>query len=120
MKLKKNTGILSLPGVRLLTLINLNKDKQSHFQQSVGWDYLSIPKHQRLHHWSLGKDKKFHSTLNDRCDYISKPVLKLSHVNKRGHWRLRAYEQLHVFHTYFRFVYENIYVIGNIIKNGSR
>ena len=28
-----------------------------HAQKSVGWNYLSIPKLQRLHRWSLGMDK---------------------------------------------------------------
>ena len=26
----------------------------------MGWNYLSIPKLQRLHRWSLGMDKSFH------------------------------------------------------------
>ena len=39
-----------LPGAFLLTRIksNLSIDNQSHTQSSVGWDYLQIPKFQRL------------------------------------------------------------------------
>ena len=44
----------------LLTWLNPNIDKWSHAQKSVGWNYLSIPKLQWLHHWSLGMDKYFH------------------------------------------------------------
>ena len=43
----------------LLTWFNFNPsmDKQLHAQNSVWWNYLSIPKLQRLHRWSLGMDK---------------------------------------------------------------
>ena len=52
------------------------------------WNYLSIPKLQRLHRWSLGMDKYFHPILYNGCDYISMLGLKLNHVSKRGHiWR---------------------------------
>ena len=42
-----------------ITWFNFNHrmDKLSHNLQSVGWNYLSIPKLQRLHRWSLGMDK---------------------------------------------------------------
>ena len=49
------------------------------------WNYLSIPKLQRLHRWSLGMDKLFHPILYNGCDYISMLGLKLNHVSKRGH-----------------------------------
>ena len=49
------------------------------------WDYLSIPKLQRLHRWSLGMDKQFHPTFHNGWDYISMLGLKLNHVSKRGH-----------------------------------
>ena len=55
------------------------------------WNYLSIPKLQRLHRWSLGMDKLFHPTLHNGCDYISMLGLKLTHVSKRGYWRLLKY-----------------------------
>ena len=43
----------------LLTWFNFNPsmDKLLHAQKSVGWNYLSIPKLQRLHCWNLGLDK---------------------------------------------------------------
>ena len=43
----------------LLTWFNFKPsvDKYSHAQQSVEWNYFSIPKLQRLHRWSLGIDK---------------------------------------------------------------
>ena len=50
------------------------------------WNYLSIPKLQRLHRWSLGRDKKFHPTLYQVCEYLSMLGLKLIHVSKRGQW----------------------------------
>ena len=52
----------------------------------MGWNYLSIPKLQRLHRWSLGMDKKFHPMHYNGCDYLSMLGLKLNHVIKRGHW----------------------------------
>ena len=52
----------------------------------MGWNYLSIPKLQRLHRWSLGMDKKFRPILYWVCNYISMLGLKLNHVSKRGHW----------------------------------
>ena len=54
----------------------------------MGWNYLSIPKLQRLHRWSLGMDKWFHSTLYNGCNYLSMLGLKLNHVSKRGPWWL--------------------------------
>ena len=53
----------------------------------MGWNYLSIPKLQRLHRWSLGMDKSFHATLYNVCDYLSMLRLKLNHVSKSGPWR---------------------------------
>ena len=50
----------------------------------MGWNYLSIPKLQRLHCWSLGMDKWFHPTVYNGCDYLSMLGLKLNHVSKRG------------------------------------
>ena len=52
----------------------------------VGWNYLVIPKPQRLHRWSLGMGKSFHPTFYNGCDYLSLLGLKLNHVSKRGHW----------------------------------
>ena len=48
-------------------------------------NHLSIPKLQRLHHWSLGMDKWFHPILYWTCDYLSMLGLKLNHVSKRGY-----------------------------------
>ena len=50
----------------------------------MGWNYLSIPKLQRLHRLSLGMDKLFHPTLSNRCNELSMPGLKLNHVSKSG------------------------------------
>ena len=50
----------------------------------MGWNYLFIPKLQRLHRWSLGMDKYFHPTLNRACDYLSMLGLKLNYDNNRG------------------------------------
>ena len=43
----------------LLTWFDFNPsmDKQLHPLQHVGWNFLFIPKLQRLHRWSLGMDK---------------------------------------------------------------
>ena len=51
----------------------------------MGWNYLSIPKLQRLHRWSLGMDKQFHPIHYNVCNYLSMLGLKLNHVSKRGH-----------------------------------
>ena len=37
--------------------INFNASMDKKSQQSVGWNYLSIPKRQRLHHFSLELDR---------------------------------------------------------------
>ena len=44
---------------------------KSNAQWSVGWNYLSIPELQRLHHWSLWMDKQFHPTPDNGCKYLS-------------------------------------------------
>ena len=43
----------------LLTWIKFNAiiDKKSHTQYSVGENYISIPKLQRLYRWSLGMEQ---------------------------------------------------------------
>ena len=87
----------------LLNWINFNPsmDKQSHTRQSVGWNYLYIPKPNgcavEVHHWSLGIDKPFHPTLCQACDYFSILRLKLSYVSNRGHWGLN--KMVGSFHT---------------------
>ena len=48
------------------------------------WNYLSIPKLQRLHSWSLGMDKLFHPTCYNGCNNVSMLGLTLNHVSKRG------------------------------------
>ena len=52
-------------GPLLLTWINFNPSmgKWFHPLWSVRWNYLPIPKLQRLHRWSLGLDKQFQTTL---------------------------------------------------------
>ena len=54
----------------------------------MGWNYLSIPKLQRLHRWSLGMDKLFHPTHYNGCNYLSMLGLKSNHVSKRGHRKI--------------------------------
>ena len=51
----------------------------------MGWNYLSIPKLQRLNRWSLGMDKLFPPMLDNGCNYLSMLGLKLNHVSKKGH-----------------------------------
>ena len=50
----------------------------------MGWNYISIPKLQRLHRWSLWMDMQFHPTFYDGCDYLSMLAFKLFHVSKRA------------------------------------
>ena len=56
----------------------------------MGWNYLSIPKLQRLHRWSLGMDKQFHPMLYWACDYLSMLGFKLNHVSKKGLLQIRV------------------------------
>ena len=46
-------------------------DKKSHAQSSIEWNYLCIPKHQRLHRCSFGIDKLFHSSYYNGCNNVS-------------------------------------------------
>ena len=60
----------------------------------MGWNYLSIPKLQRLHRWSLGMDKSFHPMHYNGCNYLSMLGLKLNHVSKRGpRWSVMLWQQ---------------------------
>ena len=54
----------------------------------MGWNYLSIPKLQRLHRWSLGMDKQFHPIFYNGCNYLSMLGLKLNHASKSGQWMI--------------------------------
>ena len=47
------------PGALLITWFNFSTsiDKKWHVELSVGWNYLCIPKLQRLRRWSFGMDK---------------------------------------------------------------
>ena len=49
----------------------------------MGWNYLSIPKLQRLHRWSLGMGKKFHPTFYNGSNCIS--MLGLTHRGQVTH-----------------------------------
>ena len=51
----------------------------------MGYNYLSIPKPQRLNRWSLGMYKYFHPIFHSECNYLSILRLKLNHVSKMGH-----------------------------------
>ena len=55
----------------------------SGFIYPAGWNYLSIPKFQRLYRWGFGMDKKFNPTIYNGCDYLSMLRLKLNHVSKK-------------------------------------
>ena len=59
-------------------------DTYLHTWCSVGWNYLSIPKLQRLHRSSLG------------MDYLSMLWLKLSNVNNRGPRNYLWYVYTHI------------------------
>ena len=48
------------------------------------WNYLTIPKRQRLYRWISGIDNLFHSTLHNKCNHLSMLGYKLIHVSKRG------------------------------------
>ena len=56
------TWVLSAPDGPHVGHVNL---LSGYMPKNVGWNYLSIPKLQRLHRWSLGMDKLFHPTLNN-------------------------------------------------------
>ena len=79
-------------GPLLLTWISLIQGWISH-QQYVRWNYLSIPKLQRLHRWSLEIDKFFLPTLNRGCNYLSLLGFKLNNVRKQGPggWELTSF-----------------------------
>ena len=64
--------------------LNFSMDKYPHIQERVWWNYLPIPKLQRLHRWSLGIDKHFHPTLYHGCNYLSMLGFKLNHTSKSG------------------------------------
>ena len=52
----------------------------------MGWNYVSIPKHQLYYRWSLWMDKLLPSRLFCACDHFSMLRLNLNHVSKRGPW----------------------------------
>ena len=56
----------------LFTHLNFNSSMDKLFPQPdrLGWNFLSIPKLQRLHRWSLRMDNQFHPTLCNVCDYL--------------------------------------------------
>ena len=59
-------------------------DKQSHVQESVELNYLSIPKLQRLHCWNLGMDKQLNPKLYDGCNWLCILGFKLIYISKQG------------------------------------
>ena len=73
-------------GTPFIKKVNFNPgmDKWLHPLWCVEWNYLSIPKPQRLHRWGLGMDKYLHLPLYLACDYLSMLVSKLNHVSKSG------------------------------------
>ena len=81
----------------------------------MGWHYLSIPKLQRLHHWSLRMDK-FHPTFYNGCDYISMLGFKLIHVDKTGHWWKAWVCPVHFLHQY-QLSHVQWYNLVNVLQN---
>ena len=84
------------------------------------WNYLSIPKLQRLHRWSLGVDKWFHLTriIMGVVNYLSMLGLKLIHVSRKGHW-WRGIEA--VFNMVFVwFIWKHIFARRDGYKNGGK
>ena len=75
-----------IPGSRFTNMIELEYQHGSAWiiTCTVGRNYLSIPKLQRLHRWSLGMDKQFHPTLYSGCNFLSMLGIKLIHVSKRN------------------------------------
>ena len=78
----------SLQRVTTASIVNLfnSTDKLLHPLQSVGWNYLSIRKLQRVHRWSLGSirwslgmDKHFHLTYYWTCNYLSMLIWSLTY-----------------------------------------
>ena len=51
----------------------------------AGWNYLAIPKLQRLHRWSLELEKWLNHILYNGCNYLFMLGLKLIRVSKRHH-----------------------------------
>ena len=76
-------------GTLLLTWLNFPTWICDHMP-SVGWNYISIPKLQRLHRCRLGMDKYFHPTHHNGCDSLFMVGLKLIHVSERGPWPRRS------------------------------
>ena len=87
----------------------------------MGWNFLSIPKLQRLHRWSLGNKRNFtpqfimdYLWLLD--DYLSILWLKLCHVSKSGHRQrflvvLSLLKTLCEYSTYVLYLSKRIYNI---------
>ena len=59
-------------------------DEKPYAQESVEWNYVSIPKLQWWNSWSLEMDKWFHPTDYNECNYSSMLGFKLIHVSKMG------------------------------------
>ena len=55
-----------------------------HSMYCVGWDYLYIPKPQRLNRLSLEMDTQFHRVLYRACDYLSTLGSNLIHVSRKA------------------------------------
>ena len=66
----------------LVIYFNLCVYNGLHPLENTVWNYLSIPKLQRLHRWCYEMDKSFHPTLYWSCDNLSMLGFKLIHVTK--------------------------------------
>ena len=54
--------------------------------ESVGWNYLSILKLQRLYRWSLGIDKYFYPTQSNGRNYFSMLGFKSTQINHNDYY----------------------------------
>ena len=66
---------------------------------SVGWNYLSVPKIQLLHHWCLWMYNEFHPTLNNEFNYLSILELSKDHVSKRDPGQCNLGEEIMFYFT---------------------
>ena len=66
---------------------------------SVGWNYLSVPKIQLLHHWCLWMHNEFHPSLNNEFNYLSILELSKDHVSKRDPGQCNLGEEIMFYFT---------------------
>ena len=102
----------------------------------MGWNYISIPRFQRLHRWSLGMDQQFHPTHYNGSNYLSMLRLQLYHsvkgatdvkvssiyINNILHGKhtryscddiANVYSQCVIFKSYFKWVFKTAEIRSN-------